>query len=148
MRGAPALRSVVAGLHTDLDAVTAGLTLDDGRGVVQGIVNRIKMIKRQMFGQQNSTYYASESSTQPERRPMPSTKYVPEPASVITTGEDQVESSVDHFRGDTTVLRICPRDALVDSGAAGRRCSEVAEGQRDSRLGVDLPSGKTKEICC
>jgi transposase len=62
MRGAPALRSVVAGLHTDLDAVTAGLTLDDGRGVVQGIVNRIKMIKWQMFGQQNSTCYASESS--------------------------------------------------------------------------------------
>lgn len=99
MRGAPALRSVVAGLHTDLDAVTARLTLDDGRGVVQGIVNRIKMIKRQMFGQQNSTYYASESSTQPEHGPMPSTKYVPEPVSVITTGEDQVESSADHFEG-------------------------------------------------
>jgi hypothetical protein len=98
-RGAPALRSVVAGLRTDLDAVTAGLTLDDSCGVVEGIVNRIKMIKRQMFGRANSTYYASESSTQPEHRPMPSTKYVPEPVSVITTGEDQAESSVDHFGG-------------------------------------------------
>jgi transposase len=48
--GAPALRSFVAGLRTDLDAVTAGLTLDDSSGAVEGTVNRVKMIKRQMFG--------------------------------------------------------------------------------------------------
>ena len=99
MRGAPALRSVVAGLHTDLDAVTAGLTLDDGRGVVEGIVNRIEMIKQYMGGRARFDCYASESSTQPERRPMPSTKVCARACSVITTGEDQVESSVDHFGG-------------------------------------------------
>lgn len=46
----PALRSFVAGLRRDQDAVTAGLTLRWNSGVVEGHVNRIKMLKRQMFG--------------------------------------------------------------------------------------------------
>ncbi|MFJ6564394.1 hypothetical protein ACIQMV_31940 [Streptomyces sp. NPDC091412] len=37
-------------LERDLDAVTAGLTLPWNSGVVEGHVNRIKMLKRQMFG--------------------------------------------------------------------------------------------------
>jgi transposase len=51
--GAPALRSFVTGLHTDLDAVTAGLTLPHNSGPVEGTVNKIKMIKRQMYGRAN-----------------------------------------------------------------------------------------------
>ena len=51
--GAPALRSFVSGLDRDLDAVTAGLTLSYNSGPVEGAVNRIKMIKRQMFGRAN-----------------------------------------------------------------------------------------------
>jgi transposase len=51
--GAPALRSFAAGLERDLDAVTAGLTLSYSSGPVEGAVNRIKMIKRQMFGRAN-----------------------------------------------------------------------------------------------
>jgi transposase len=51
--GAPALRSFAAGLERDLDAVTAGLTLPYNSGPVEGTVNRIKMIKRQMFGRAN-----------------------------------------------------------------------------------------------
>jgi Transposase len=47
--GAPALRSFATGLDRDLDAVTAGLTLSYSSGPVEGAVNRIKMIKRQMF---------------------------------------------------------------------------------------------------
>ena len=46
----PALRSFASGLRTDLSAVTAGLTLEYSSGAVEGTVNRIKMIKRQMFG--------------------------------------------------------------------------------------------------
>ncbi|WP_435829123.1 ISL3 family transposase [Saccharopolyspora shandongensis] len=46
----PALRSFVVGLRRDQDAVTAGLTLPYNSGPVEGHVNRIKMIKRQMFG--------------------------------------------------------------------------------------------------
>jgi transposase len=51
--GAPALRSFAAGLDRDLDAVTAGLTLPYSSGPVEGTINRIKMIKRQMFGRAN-----------------------------------------------------------------------------------------------
>lgn len=46
----PALHSFVLGLRRDQDAVTAGLTLPWNSGPVEGHVNRIKMIKRQMFG--------------------------------------------------------------------------------------------------
>ena len=51
--GAPALRSFVAGLRNDLAAVTAGLSLPYNSGAVEGAVNRIKMLKRQMFGRAN-----------------------------------------------------------------------------------------------
>jgi transposase len=44
------LRSFATGLQRDLAAVTAGLTLPWSSGAVEGQVNRIKMIKRQMFG--------------------------------------------------------------------------------------------------
>jgi transposase len=48
--GPAALRSFVAGLRTDLDAVTAGLTLPYSSGPVEGTVNRLKTLKRQMYG--------------------------------------------------------------------------------------------------
>ncbi|HVQ53128.1 MAG TPA: ISL3 family transposase [Mycobacterium sp.] len=51
--GEPALRSFVRGLRRDLDAVTAGLTLPHSSGPVEGHVNRIKMLKRQMYGRAN-----------------------------------------------------------------------------------------------
>jgi len=38
------------GLRKDCPAVTAGLTLPYSSGVVEGHVNCIKMIKRQMYG--------------------------------------------------------------------------------------------------
>ncbi|WP_392671817.1 transposase [Streptomyces sp. LN785] len=37
-------------LLRDLDAVTAGLTLDWSSGSIEGAVNRIKKIKRQLYG--------------------------------------------------------------------------------------------------
>ncbi len=47
------LRSFAAGLRKDWAAVTAGLTLPYSSGAVEGNVNRIKMIKRQMYGRAN-----------------------------------------------------------------------------------------------
>ncbi|WP_063835452.1 ISL3 family transposase [Streptomyces sp. NRRL S-118] len=38
------------GIDRDRDAVIAGLTLPWSSGVVEGHINRIKMLKRQMFG--------------------------------------------------------------------------------------------------
>jgi transposase len=48
--GGPALKSFVTGLRADQDAVTNGLSLRWSTGAVEGHVNRIKMLKRQMHG--------------------------------------------------------------------------------------------------
>lgn len=44
------LHTLAAGIDRDRDAVIAGLTLPWSSGVVEGHVNRIKMLKRQMYG--------------------------------------------------------------------------------------------------
>ncbi|CAM5660336.1 ISL3 family transposase OS=Streptomyces alboniger OX=132473 GN=CP975_34805 PE=4 SV=1 [Streptomyces alboniger] len=44
------LRHFAQHRERDLDAVVAGLTLPWDSGVVEGHVNRIKMLKRQTFG--------------------------------------------------------------------------------------------------
>ena len=44
------LRGFARGLRKDWAAVTAGLTVSYSSGAVEGHVNRIKMIKRQMYG--------------------------------------------------------------------------------------------------
>ncbi|MGH3236943.1 MAG: ISL3 family transposase [Streptosporangiaceae bacterium] len=46
----PELRSFAAGIRNDLQAVINGLTLPYSSGKVEGTVNKIKMIKRQMYG--------------------------------------------------------------------------------------------------
>ncbi|MFB7323863.1 transposase [Streptomyces sp. NPDC056190] len=46
----PELVSFVNGVRSDQVAVTAGLSLPFSSGAVEGQVNRIKMLKRQMFG--------------------------------------------------------------------------------------------------
>ncbi len=51
--GYPELRGFAAGLASDRDAVVAGLTQPWSSGAVEGHVNRIKTIKRQMYGRAN-----------------------------------------------------------------------------------------------
>ncbi|MCT2546792.1 transposase [Streptomyces atratus] len=46
----PSPHTLAAGIDRDRDAVIAGLTLPWNSGVVEGHINRIKMLKRQMFG--------------------------------------------------------------------------------------------------
>lgn len=46
----PHLHRFVRGLRRDHDAVLNGLTLEHSSGAVEGNVNRLKMIKRQMYG--------------------------------------------------------------------------------------------------
>ena len=46
----PDLHSFARGLRHDYDAVRNGLTLPWNSGTVEGTVNKIKMIKRQMYG--------------------------------------------------------------------------------------------------
>ncbi|MFJ8026821.1 transposase [Streptomyces sp. NPDC096311] len=49
----PALHTFVTGLGQDLDAVVAGLSLRYSSGAVEDQNNKIKMLKRQMFGRAN-----------------------------------------------------------------------------------------------
>ncbi|MET9592012.1 transposase [Streptomyces sp. NPDC006516] len=46
----PGLTGSALHLLRDLEAVTAGLTLEWNSGSVEGVVNRIKKIKRQLYG--------------------------------------------------------------------------------------------------
>ncbi|MFF3325275.1 hypothetical protein [Streptomyces sp. NPDC002889] len=46
----PGLTGFALHLLRDLDAVTAGLTLEWSSGGTEGAVNRIKKIKRQLYG--------------------------------------------------------------------------------------------------
>src|SRR5690242_18149330 len=46
-----AFESFVTGVQQDKDAVFAGLTLNWSNGPVEGQVNRLKLIKRSMYGQ-------------------------------------------------------------------------------------------------
>jgi hypothetical protein len=48
--GQPELRSFATGIRHDQQAVTNGLTLAYSSGKVEGTVNKIKMLKRQMYG--------------------------------------------------------------------------------------------------
>jgi transposase len=49
----PDLHSFSTGLRRDQQAVTNGLTLPYNSGAIEGAVNRIKMLKRQMYGRAN-----------------------------------------------------------------------------------------------
>lgn len=49
-------------LRRDLDAVTTGLTLPWSSGVVEGHVNRVKILKRAMYGEPRSNSSGLESS--------------------------------------------------------------------------------------
>lgn len=46
----PGVSAFARGLERDLAAVTAGLTQQWNSGLVEGNVNRIKMLKRQTYG--------------------------------------------------------------------------------------------------
>jgi transposase len=48
-----AFKSFANGLRADYDAVKAGITLPWSTGPVEGQINRLKMLKRQMFGRAN-----------------------------------------------------------------------------------------------
>jgi transposase len=46
----PAFQTFVTGVHKDKDAVLAGLTLPWSNGPLEGHINRLKLIKRSMYG--------------------------------------------------------------------------------------------------
>ncbi len=60
--------TLAAGIDRYRDAVIAGLTLPWSSGVVEGHVNRIKMLKRQMFGRAGFNPRASASCCRDRQR--------------------------------------------------------------------------------
>ncbi len=72
----PSLHTLAEGIDRDRDAVIAGLTLPWNSGVVEGHVNRIKMLKRQMFGRAGFALQASPP------RPMTYVRGAWNPASI------------------------------------------------------------------
>jgi transposase len=48
----PELQRLVRSIQRDKDAVLAGLTLQESNGVVEGKINKLKLIKRMMFGRE------------------------------------------------------------------------------------------------
>ncbi|MFD3504401.1 transposase [Streptomyces sp. NPDC058678] len=59
------MASFAGSLRQDLDAVTAGLTLSWSSGVVEGHVNRVKTIKRAMYGRASFQLLRTRLLTQP-----------------------------------------------------------------------------------
>jgi transposase len=53
--GQPELRSFANGIRNDKEAVVNGLTLPYSSGRVEGIVNKVKAVKRQMYGRASFT---------------------------------------------------------------------------------------------
>jgi transposase len=52
-------------LRQDLDAVTAGLTLHWSSGIVEGHVNKVKTLKRAMYGRASFGLLRTRTLTQP-----------------------------------------------------------------------------------
>ena len=46
----PELQRLARSIQRDKDAVLAGLTLQESNGVVEGKINKLKLIKRMMYG--------------------------------------------------------------------------------------------------
>jgi hypothetical protein len=61
----PGIASFAKGLEQVLDTVTNGLTMSWSSGPVEGRVNHIKMVKRQMFGRAGLPPSASTSCSPP-----------------------------------------------------------------------------------
>jgi transposase len=65
LSGPEAIGIFAGSVRQDLSAVTAGLTLSYSSGAVEGHVNRIKTIKRQMYGRASFTLLRSRILLQP-----------------------------------------------------------------------------------
>jgi transposase len=66
-----ALRRFATGLYEDYDAVKAGMTLPWSTGPVEGHINRLKMLKRQMFGRARLDFLRGRFLLAPRRAQRP-----------------------------------------------------------------------------
>ena len=64
-----AVHRFAAGLSEDYQAVKAGVTVPWSRGPVEGHINRLKMLKRQMFGRARLDLLSRRFVLAPQQRP-------------------------------------------------------------------------------
>src|SRR5207245_10811886 len=69
-----ALRRFAAGLYEDYAAVKAGVTLPWSTGPVEGHSNRLKMLKRQMFGRAHLDLLSRRFVLAPRSQPTPAAR--------------------------------------------------------------------------
>ncbi|WP_419248886.1 transposase [Streptomyces canus] len=79
----PGLPGFAPHLLRDLDAVTAGLTLHWSSGSIEGAVNRIRKIKRQLYGRAGFALLRTMILLSPHSGPVP----VAGPANPIEAGQ-------------------------------------------------------------
>jgi transposase len=77
----PALHSFVQGLHRDLDAAVAGLTLPYSNGPMEGSNTKVKLLKRQMYAPRRIPPTAPTHPARLTRSRVVTTVSVPEPSS-------------------------------------------------------------------
>ena len=68
---APALQRFARRLSSDYDAVRAAVTLAWNNGQVEGQINRLKTLKRQMYGRAASTCSNAASCSQHDHQKWP-----------------------------------------------------------------------------
>src|SRR2546429_6825750 len=64
-----AVRRFATGLYVDYQAVKAGVTMPWSSGPVEGHINRLKMVKRQMFGRAHLDLLSRRFVLAPRDRP-------------------------------------------------------------------------------
>src|SRR5438309_2491691 len=69
-----ALRRFAVGLYEDYAAVKAGVTLPWSTGPVEGHINRLKMLKRQMFGRAHLDLLSRRFVLAPRSQPTPAAR--------------------------------------------------------------------------
>ena len=69
-----ALRRFATGLQDDYAAVKAGVTLPWSNGPVEGHINRLKMLKRQMFGRAHLDLLSRRFVLAPRSQPTPAAR--------------------------------------------------------------------------
>ena len=73
-----ALQRFAKGLYEDYDAIKAGVTLPWSSSPVEGHINRLKMVKRQMFGRAHLDLLSRRFLRAPRERQAPGGR-APEP---------------------------------------------------------------------
>jgi hypothetical protein len=118
----PHLHRFVTGLKRDYQAVRNGPTLSRSSGTVEGNVNRIKMIKRQMYGRGNFDLFRKRICSPRDDRVSDDslTMITCEPRVLLGRCGQERRSAVDDGRALLTVVDPFARGTVINQDLPGR----------------------------